>query len=59
MAEIKGTFPKPIQGEKKCKKCRGIIEGNQYVKIAGKLWHKDCAIQSGKSIPREYQQDNQ
>ena len=55
MSEEK-VFPPPVKGGAKCRGCRGAIEGNSYVKISQKKWHKECAVKAGKKIPKEYQE---
>jgi hypothetical protein len=54
MSDEKKVFPPPVKGGAKCRGCKGTLEGNKYVKVAGKKWHKDCAVKEGKKIPKEY-----
>ncbi len=54
MSDEKKVFPLPVKGGAKCRGCKGTLEGNKYVKIAGKKWHKECAVKEGKKIPKEY-----
>jgi len=56
VSEEKKVFPPPVKGGAKCRGCRGTIEGNQYVKVSGNKWHKDCALKAGKKIPKEYKE---
>ncbi|MDQ7822987.1 MAG: hypothetical protein RDV48_09360 [Candidatus Eremiobacteraeota bacterium] len=49
----KGSAKKP--GEPKCRGCGGLLEGKEVVKVGGNKWHKECAEQKGKKIPKEYQ----
>ncbi len=52
----KGSAKKP--GEPKCKGCGGLLEGKTVVKVGGNKWHKECAENKGKKIPREYQSNS-
>lgn len=48
----KGSPKKP--GPAKCRGCGGLIEGKAMAIIAAKKWHKECAEQKGKKLPKEY-----
>jgi hypothetical protein len=49
----KGSAKKP--GEPKCRGCGGLLEGKTVVKIGGRKWHKECAVEKKKKLPTEYQ----
>jgi len=55
MSEEKKVFPPPVKAGAKCRGCRGTIEGNSYVKISKKKWHKECALKAGKKVSPEYE----
>lgn len=55
MADIekeKGSNKKP--GPAKCRGCGSILGENEAIVIAGNKWHRGCAEQKKKHIPKEY-----
>lgn len=53
MAEPKKSSTKK-SGPAKCRKCGGLLEGREVIRIGGKKWHRQCAEEHKKFIPREY-----
>lgn len=52
MAEKKSSNKKP--GDPKCRGCSGLLEGKEVIKVGRSKWHKNCAAEKGKKIPKEY-----
>jgi len=55
MAEIekeKGSSKKP--GPPKCRGCGSIVDEKESLIIGGNKWHRACAEQKKKHIPKEY-----
>jgi len=55
MADIekeKGSNKKP--GPAKCRGCGSIVDLNENLIIGGNKWHRACAEEKKKYIPKEY-----
>lgn len=50
--EKKGTKKKP--GPPKCRGCGGLLDAKERIRLGGNRWHRRCAEQKGKKVPREY-----
>lgn len=46
----KGSAKKP--GDPKCRGCSGALEGRDVVRVGGSNWHRECAEQKGKKVPK-------
>lgn len=49
----KGSAKKP--GPPKCRGCGTLVDPKDAILIGGNKWHRRCADQKKKHIPREYE----
>lgn len=54
MAEDSKKTSNKKPGPPKCRACGGLTEEKETVLIGGNKWHRRCAEQKNKKIPKEY-----
>lgn len=52
LEDKKGSNKKP--GPAKCRGCGSLVDLKEAIRIGSNKWHRRCAEQRKKHIPREY-----